>query len=158
MLKVRIRRRPVVFAAVLVTFVLMGCTKPDLRITDLSVDSYTVGQNGSISYSFTVENRDWGGNILVKPGSTALPVGVQAWTSKNGTLDNNSYARLAGGTSVGQTTNMRLEPGQSVSDSFSSSADINLSERPFFVLMVDHQDLRKEYNENNNIQSINFAP
>jgi len=152
------RKALVVFSVVLMNLVIAGCIKPDLRVTDVSVSTYNERPDGSggITYSFTVENRDYGGNILIRPGPASMPIHVQAYTSPTETLDN-ATARPAGGTVIAPAGTV-MAPGQSISGTFSSSADMNVSERPYLILMVDSLHRVDEYKENNNTKSVRFGP
>ena len=155
------------FGIAVVIATLLGCTKTDLTVTELSVTSCS---SSEIDYSFTILNRDFTGNLFMSPAALGKDVGFQAWVSSTQKLNENDAAdQPAGGGTLFASRDYGpdelLTPGETVSDSFSSGgegSDFSLDpvETPYLILKVDPRNLFdpqstkdgfiNEYSEGNN--------
>jgi hypothetical protein len=123
--------------------VFLGCAKPDLTITELSVTSCDSSQ---VHYSFEVLNRDFTGNLFTSPAGLGRDVGVQAYVSSTTTLDQyDSAEHRAGGMTIFTTyygPDQILSPGEAVSLSFQGgSMSIDPVQTPYLVLKVDPKNI-----------------
>ena len=140
----------------------LGCTKPDLTISELSVVHCS---GGDIRYSYTVLNRDYTGNMFVGPGPVEEKFGVQAWLSSTTTLNQYDAAEQAAGGLIlvperDFGADRILSPGETVSQSFTSSVSHDMNVTPNLIMKVDGRNIFDpestragvidEYNENNN--------
>jgi subtilase family serine protease len=107
----------------------------------------------SISYSYTIKNVGTAPANLDGPTSAdADNVSVQAFLSAD-TVFNNAGDIAAGGTILGTSPLGNLNPGETLSGSFSSSAAVNPTATPYLVLKVDWGNVVAESDETNNTRA-----
>lgn len=127
-------------AVAMATVLSVGGCKPDLvvggsEVTFCGPDPQT-GQ-ARITYTFRIENRDYGGSLFRRPGSVSRPISVQAWTSRDGVLGGDD-------TDLGATSfavenfgpDGKLRPGESFDGEVSSLFTYESAKRNL-VLVVD---------------------
>jgi hypothetical protein len=120
--------------------------KPDLVVAALSVTSWTPS---SITYSYTIRNI--GTSPANLDGPTSLNsdnVSVQAYLSPDTDYSHGTVA--AGGTILGNSPLGFLDPGETFTGSFTSSASVDPSATQYLVLKVDAGNVVDESDETNN--------
>ena len=124
--------------------------KPDLVVSALSVTAHTAT---SITYAYTIKNIGTAPANMDGPTSAdADNLSVQAYLSAD-TIYGNAGDIPAGGTIVGTSPLGFLNPGQTISGTFTSTATVNPSATPYLVLKVDQDNLVDESDETNNTAS-----
>jgi hypothetical protein len=118
-----------------------GCTRSDFRITSLTVTRNP--NNNIVTYTYTIENRDWGGNALVRPGPFSGEVAMQAYWAPGGVPGPSP----AGGWVIDFSD--PLQPGQSHS-AFGTGTYSNALMPSHVVITIDPSDQIEEYSEDNN--------
>lgn len=131
--------------------IISACMKPDLIITSFTATATpSTPQNVKIDFSYTVENRDYEGNLFVRPGQAVGPLHVMAWSSVDGINIEGPMSQYFPFLSDGET----LEPGNTISSSGYTSTNIDfLSRHPYLILEVDALHEKNEWNEDNNTKS-----
>ena len=139
-------------AAIAIVGILVGCTKPDLRIIEASA---VATAPDAANFAFTVENRDYTGNILLGPGKVSGPVDVHAWSSADGVTKLRPVSVYFIFLFAGQ----ELQPGQTKSGSGNTTVGggIDLTAEPYLILVVDDRDEKNEYNESNNSLAVQIS-
>ncbi len=129
-----------------------GC-HPDLIVSSLAVTAFT---SSSISYNYTITNIGGAPAHIEGPTSSDFDnVSVQAYTSPD-TIFANAGDFPAGGTIVGSSPLADLNPGDSLSGSFTSGATVDRFKLPYLVLKVDFGDSVTESNEANNTLAATY--
>jgi len=148
------RRRAVSRAAIrslpLVLFVLAGCGH-DLAVRDVTANA---SSPDVIEFSYTLENLEVKSDSgFESTGPVRGPINVQVYTSADGeSLDAPAAAFF---TPVLPTE--VLEPGDVVHAEGVASADIDLTERPYLILVVDPRNQRPDRDPLNNVYSVRVA-
>lgn len=139
-------------AAIGIVGMLVGCTKPDLRIVEASARATAPD---AADFAFTVENRDYAGNIFIRPGKVSGPVDVHAWSSTDGVTKHRPVSWYFIFLFDGQ----QLNPGQTKSGTGRTTVDggIDLTAEPYLILVVDERDEKDEFKENNNSFAVEIT-
>lgn len=135
----------------------LGVSGPDLILTSLTVTAHTPN---SISYSWTIRNiGDVPANLDGPTSAEEDNVSVQAYLSQD-TIFENAGDSPAGGTILGLSPLGFLNPGESISGSFSSGTFVDPCSFAYLTLKADWGGSVSEVDEFNNTLAtpINCCP
>lgn len=140
--------RAVSVIAILAT--LAGCARPDLIIRDLQVQKPADSADPyDVRYEFVVENRDYGGNVFIRPTAARGEIYAQSYLSSDGTAKDGAPA---GGLVVVPDGEFLSVGGQK---SVTFGANVQLErEHPFLLVTVASQSQTEYTTANNSLSRL----
>ena len=140
-------------SAVVILMTLAGCARPDLIIRDLEVNKYADPADPlTVLYRFVVENRDYSGNLFVRPTPARGEIYVQSFLSSDGVAKDGAAA----GGFVLVPQGESLPVGGRKNGSFGGIVTLK-RETPFLIATVGSRS-QSEYNTANNSMSRLIDP
>ena len=142
-----------VFSVIAILILTAGCARPDLVIRDLQVEKPAdPAYPYDVRYEFVIENRDYGGNLFVRPTTARGRVYAQGYLSSDGVAKDGDPA---GGLLVLPEGEL-LPVGGQKSVGLGASVDLNRA-HPFLLVTVTSQS-QTEYTTANNASSRLIDP
>jgi len=133
---------------------LTGCARPDLVIRDLQVEKPSDPSDPyDVRYSLAVKNRDYGGNVFVRPTAASGEIYMQAYLSSDGVAQDG--AGSGGGRVV--PAGEWIPVGGQVNYALGASVELDRL-HPFLLVKVWSTSGQTEYSAGNNTASQLIDP